>query len=220
MNELVVSVIVILLPGIVAAVIADKVAVHSRWSSFKFGLYALVLGVASYVLLQCMLWIINCVMSIFDHDVIHLYNLSVWSVEQNGGGAVRAWEVVLASLFSVPVALMASYFVNAKIITRFAQKIGVTGKYGDENLFSYYLNTKEVDWVYVRDSSAGLTYQGRVMSLSENERMQELVLVDVSVFRYTDSALLYSVPSIYLSRPPGAFAIEAIPIDNMEKVDE
>jgi hypothetical protein len=41
--------------------------------------------------------------------------------------------------------------------------------------------------------------------------MQELVLADVTVYRYEDSSELYSVPSIYLCKELGKFIIESIP---------
>jgi hypothetical protein len=64
---------------------------------------------------------------------------------------------------------------------------------------------------YVRDSEKGLTYQGRVVAYSETDHIQELVMSEVTIFRYVDSALLYSVPTIYLTKEMGKFVIEAIP---------
>ena len=101
--------------------------------------------------------------------------------------------------------------INYKVFNKLAQKINVSSKYGDENLYSYYLNAKEIDWVYVRDIENNLTYQGRIESYAENDHMQEMVLYDVTVFRYQDSVQLYSVPTIYLNKEMGKFIIEAIP---------
>jgi hypothetical protein len=44
-----------------------------------------------------------------------------------------------------------------------------------------------------------------------------LVLYDVVVYRYTDSEKLYSVPTVYLSKPVGEFVIEAIPNDRIKE---
>lgn len=52
MNQLVVTIIIILLPGIIATVICDKIVVHSKWTTFKFSLYSFVLGFVTYALLQ------------------------------------------------------------------------------------------------------------------------------------------------------------------------
>ncbi len=92
----------------------------------------------------------------------------------------------------------------------------VTLKYGDENLYSYYLNLKEVEWVWVRDPINDLTYQGKVSQFSENKSIQELVLSDVSVYSYLNSKLQYEVPSLYLTKKHGEMIIEAVPSERME----
>jgi hypothetical protein len=56
MSQLVIVVIVVLLPGIPATSIADKLTVHSAWDSFKFPLYALLLGILTHSLLQLLVY--------------------------------------------------------------------------------------------------------------------------------------------------------------------
>jgi hypothetical protein len=210
MNQLVVTIIIILLPGIVATVICDKITVHSTWSPFKFSLYAFVLGVFSYAGLQ---------FGYFSYDVVKACSLDnanwtyldVWANAISEKPTIPAKEVIMAVCLSLPVSFFTAFLINHKIFNKFAQKIKVTTKYGDENLYSYYLNAEEIDWVYVRDIDKNITYQGRVVSYSENEHIQELVLSEVSVYRYEDSAPLYSVPTIYLCKEMGSFIIEAIP---------
>lgn len=210
MNQLVVTLIVILLPGIIANVICDKIVVHSKWTAFKFSLYALVLGVFSYALLQTIFYAID-ICCAGTTKGIEWTHLKVWDVSTNGKTKIPALEVVFASILSLPVSFFAALLINRKVFFIIGAWFKVTSKYGDENLFSYYLNAKEIDWIYVRDFENQLTYQGRVVSYSENEQMQEVVLSDVTVFRYSDSAELYSLPTIYLSKQVGQFAIEAVP---------
>ncbi|RLA40132.1 MAG: hypothetical protein DRR42_26375 [Gammaproteobacteria bacterium] len=214
MDQLAVTLIVIFLPGLIAATISDKLTVHSKWSSFKFSLYAFLLGISSYALLQIGLYA-KIGFSAFHFDGISWRHLDVWRYLLDGKSEMVVSEIVLAVAFSIPVALLASWTVNFKLFNKLGQKLRVTTKYGDENLFSYYLNAEEIDWIYVRDKTNGLTYQGRVVSHSENELIQEVVLAEVSVYRYDDSALLYSIPTIYLTRGMGEFVIEAIPPEIM-----
>lgn len=218
MNQLVVTLIVILLPGIIANVICDKIVVHSKWTSFKFSLYALVLGVFSYTFLQVSYYFIDICTS-GGLEGVKWTHLKVWDVSTNGKAKIPALEVVWASLLSLPVSFLAAFLINRKIFFKIGAWFRVTSKYGDENLFSYYLNAKEIDWIYVRDFENQLTYQGRIVSYSENEQMQEIVMSDVTVFRYEDSAELYSLPSIYLSKQLGKFAIEAIPNNLLGEAD-
>lgn len=219
MNELLVTFVVILLPGILAAVIADKITIHQRWDAFKFTLYAILLGVGCYAGVQVIVWCINAVTWLCV-DEPSWHNLQIWSSALSEGDGLLGREVVFATAMSGPVAALAALLINYKVFNRIAQKIRVTTKYGDENLYSYFLNAREIDWIYIRDPENNLTYQGRVVSHSENDSMQEIVLSDVSVYRYEDSTHLYDVPSLYLSRPLGLLTIEAIPEDRMEPVDE
>ena len=52
MNQLVVTLVVILLPGIFATAICDKIARHSQWGWFKYTLSSIILGWISYVTFQ------------------------------------------------------------------------------------------------------------------------------------------------------------------------
>jgi len=210
LNQLVVTLILILMPGIVAAIISDKLTNHSRWGSFKFSLYSLTLGVGCYALLQVATYLVD-IASGFSIESVNWTNLEIWNSALNGGSNIAAWEICAAALLALPVAFFASWLINFKFFNKLAQKLGVSNKFGDENLYSYYLNAQEIDWVYVRDVENNLTYQGRVVSHSENDNVQEIVLSEVSVFRYEDSAPLYEVPTIYLSREVGKLVIEAIP---------
>lgn len=210
MNQLIVTLIVVLLPGIVAAVICDKITVHSKWTPFKFGVYAFVLGVFSYASLQ-MLYYIFDVISNCSFNPEQWSHLKTWDATVSDNPSIPALEITFATLFALPTSFIAAFFINHKVFNKISQWLKVSSKYGDENLFSYYLNADEIDWIYVRDKKNNLTYQGRIVSYSEAETMQELVMSEVTVFRYEDSAELYSVPTIYLTKSTGKFVIEAVP---------
>ncbi len=210
MNQLVVTLIVILLPGIIANVICDKVTVHSKWTSFKFSLYAFVLGIGCYVALQVIYYLVNMVFSCSLSPAAWSH-LEIWKSAMADNPTIPPKEVIFATFLSLPISLFTSFLINHKIFNKIAQYLHISSKYGDENLFSYYLNAQETDWLYIRDIENGLTYQGRIVSYSETEKMQEIVMSEVTVFRYDDSVELYSVPTIYLTKEVGKFIIESIP---------
>lgn len=218
MDSLAVTLLVIMLPGIISAVIADKIITHQKWSSFKFMLYAFLLGVGCYALLQLILWVWNLIVSlVLSHPYIAWKTLNTWQVAETSTPSISAPELISASVLSIAIAFIAAYLINHKVINRLAQKFGVSIKYGDENLFSYFLNAEGIDWIYIRDIENGLTYQGRIVSFSETDAMQEIVLQDVSVFSYNESLLLYEIPSIYLIKEMGKFIIEVIPFELLEE---
>ena len=218
MNQLAIAIVVILFPGILATIIADKVAVHSKWDSFKFSLYALVLGILSYLFLQLIIIVFDLAHHIINHGKeVNYHILAVWNMALQQKSIIKPWEIGASSLLSILVGYVASFIVNYKILNKIGQKLKITTKYGDENLYSFYLNAEQIEWIYIRDIENNLTYQGRLVSYSENEDIQEIVLTDVTVYRYKDSAELYSVPSIYLCKKSGNFIIEAIPNEYLKE---
>lgn len=216
MNQLAVVLVVVLFPGIIAATIANKLTVHSRWDSFKFALYAFVLGVLTYASLQ---------LGVYAADLFNSWcsgtrswrHLAIWMVAQDGSTAIPPWEIATAVFLSVPLAFVVSAGVQYKVLTRVGNWLRVTTKYGDENLYTYFLNVRDTDWVYVRDKENSLTYEGRVVAFSENDDVHELVLHDVVVYRYEDSSRLYAVPTVYLSKPTGRFVIETVPSEKLQR---
>ncbi len=219
MNSLAVSIVVILFPGIIAAIIADKIAVHSKpWGSFKYSIYSFVFGAWCYFALQVAFWVV-CGLHRLKNPGQPWIDLDLWSMISATKPRVEVREVLLACFASPLVAVIAALAINRKLLTKYARRLNISSKYGDENLFSFYLNSKEVDWVYLRDPENGLTYEGRVVSYCENDVMQEIVLSDVRVYSYEDSTLLYEVPSVYLAKPVATFVIESVPSQYLEKTN-
>jgi hypothetical protein len=208
MNELVLLVGIILFPGLISAVVAEKITTRSRpWGALKYGVYSFILGLLSYTLLQLLILFIQV---IFDKPIQYEY-LSVWRFIFDPSNQFLLSDVFWATFVSIPLGIIVAAIINHKLVNKIARFFHASFKYGDENLFSYFLNARDTDWVYVRDKEKQLTYQGRVHSHSENLSFQELVLIDVTVYSYDDSVEYYSVPKLYLSKPLGMFIIESVP---------
>jgi hypothetical protein len=208
MNDLAILIGLISFPGLVAAIICDKVLVHTeRWGTFKYMVYTFVFGVASYLALQFVAVALDAVGRRLPFLGIEPV-LSMWSTLLDQSSKPQWGEIAWATSFAPVIAGFAALIVNKKWVNKAAQKLNISGKYGDENLFSYYLNSPDVTWVYVRDIGSNLSYRGLVKSFSETKEIQELVLTDVTVFDYKESDELYRVETIYLTKPIGSFIIE------------
>ncbi len=225
MDSLAATLLVIILPGIISAVIADKLISHQKWTSFKYALYAFLLGMCSYTLAQILCWAKNifecynsptCFVSLSSTDIKWEY-LQTWSATLAEKPSIIPSELIFALFLSLAIALFAAWLINHKIFNKIGKKLGVSNKFGDENLYSYYLNAQGIDWIYVRDIDKNLTYQGRVVAYSETETIQELVLSDVGVYEYQTSRHLYDIPSIYLTKEMGKFIIESVPFELLEE---
>lgn len=219
MNQLLVIISIILLPGVIGTIIVDKLTVHSKWEPFKYILYSFVLGVFSYAFFQIIIYFRDFFRTCSFLNT-QWTNLKIWNIGFTNETSLSGSEVIFAIVLSIPLSFFISWVINNKVLNKVGEFFKVTTKYGDENLYTYYLNTKEINWIYIRDIENNLTYQGRVLSFSENFNIQEVVLYDVTVYRYEDSAELYQVPTIYLANKAGSFRIESIPEKFLNKEEE
>ncbi|MBI6121355.1 hypothetical protein [Salegentibacter maritimus] len=201
MSELTIKLIIILIPGVLSTLTFGKLILHKEWSSFRFTLYSVLFGIITYLILQIIINLLNLI-SIFD-----IANLTIWD-NLNDATSIPYREVIWASIISILVAFIAAKIENNKIINKLANQLGISGKYGDENLYSMFLNSKEVEFIYLRDIKNQLTYHGWVKSFSENDNISEIRLSDVAVYNYGDSELLYEIAEVYLSLKKEEIIIE------------
>jgi len=214
LSQLTIRIVILLLPGAIATLLVDKISTHSKWNDFQFVLFSILLGATSYLFLQIIVFILEArqVLCFAQQKTM----LSVWNSFVNPTQSIDPYEVIKACLLSVPLALFITYLNEKKIFNRFAQWSKMSTKYGDENLFFFLLNSKDVKWVYVRRISQNLTYEGFVDAFAATKTTYELFLREVRVYRYADSKLLYEVSNIYLSMPQNDVIIE-VPTTNARK---
>jgi hypothetical protein len=202
-------------------IIVERLTIHKRTNSFFFILYSILLGLLSYVLLQIFKHIFTFLKSLIYNKNISFSFLHVWEVISNSNSYnVNLSEVAWATIVAVILGFIVSAIIHHKIVNKIAKKLSVSSKYGDENLFYYFLNSPEIDWIYIRDKERELIYQGRVESYSENEKIHEIVLTDVIVYSYYNQDKLYTTPTIYICKDLGKLQIEQIPQENFQSEEE
>lgn len=192
MSELTIKLIIILIPGAISTLIFGKLILHKEWNSFRFVLYSILFGIISYLSLQLIVIGLN----LFSY--VDLPDLTIWN-DLGNALLIPYIEVGFASIISVIIAFIGSMIENRKIINRIARFLRISTKLGDENLYSIFLSSPNVEFVYLRDIKNQLTYHGWIKSFSENETISEILLCDVGVYSYLESELLYEVGEIYLS---------------------
>ncbi|MCF6316819.1 MAG: DUF6338 family protein [Marinosulfonomonas sp.] len=108
-----------------------------------------------------------------------------------------AWSIPLSFLLSIGWL----YVVNNQLLARFVHWIKASQRYGDEDVWSFTLNSSDaaVEYVHFRDLENGYIFAGWVRAYSENEGNRELLLRDVIV--YDDKGTKISTsPRLYISR--------------------
>jgi|SRR5690554_954128 len=202
-SELTFKLIIILIPGAIATRIYQKVTIHSKWSTFQFIANAILFGSFSYLFTELFInWCYG------DTRLLDFWN--------DLPSSKIPYDLVLkACVFSVLIGLSISALDHFKIINWIAKTIKISNKYGDENLYSYFLNAKNVSEVYIRDNHNNTTYHGIIDSFSETDDTFEIVLWDVAIYSNDkDEEPLYLLDKIYLSREKKNITIELPIIKN------
>ena len=192
-SELTLKLILLLIPGSLACILYERLTIHKQWSSFKFITNSILFGAISYL-------IAGVIYKSDESFTLFWDNLPTKDIPYN--------VILKSSIISIIVGFVSTGIDNYKLINKFGKYIHLTNKYGDENLFSYFLNAEDVDEVYVRDITNKLTYHGFINSFSETDEIKELVLLDVVVYDYETSKELYSLDKIYLSKSKENLIIE------------
>lgn len=199
MSELTLKLIIILIPGALAVFIYNRLTTHKEWSPFIFTANAVLLGFFSYLCLQLFVNIPTFITNITGKGASVPYKLLQTFNLITDSKAIPYREVFYSCIFSIVLAYFTSYMNQRRWVNRIAQYLNVSWKYGDENLYSHFLEAHDTHIVYVRNPKQNLTYRGHVRSFSETETVSEIVLTNVTVYRYEDSEILYDLEKIYLS---------------------
>lgn len=148
-SELALKLIMVLIPGIISASIYEKLTIRKSWNGTLFIIKCILFGGLSYLFAQL---IFNNIFCFNDISLNNFWNnLSQKEIPFSAIG--------YSCLISIFIGIIFTYFEFWKIFNKIAKKIKATNKYGDDSLYYYFLNSKEVSGIYLRDIKNNLTYK-------------------------------------------------------------
>jgi hypothetical protein len=189
----------VFLPGLIWASIDSKYGAGLRPSQT-------ILMVRSFVFGLCTYSIIYLIYGWSGHEFGYS-NLGV------DGKSIDVAQLIDEIAWSVPVSFFLAicwlWVVRYRLLMKFLQCIGATRRYGDEDVWSFTLNSDDahVEYVHVRDLENGFIFAGWVNTYSEGEDCRELLLGDVIVYDEYGTEIS-NPPFLYLSRPKNSIWIE------------
>ena len=191
----------------------ETLAVDRRWPPFRFVLYAFVLGVSCYVSYAVVLHVIRATVARYDTSALALLPPRSAILHQLLAGEARlgssvVFEILIAQAIAFPLGLFVSASLNHIWWHRVAQRLGVTKRFGDSDVWSFVFNSDISPWVIVRDLEHDLVYEGYVSAFSDTVAVNELLLKDVRVLRNSTWEELYRVGALYLTRQRSAISLE------------
>lgn len=211
------------IPGALWAKIDKTFSSKIKPNEFSFVLRSFMFGVISYIFSYLFYLFIGA--NFPNLDLSKAENSSVIN-------AKTILCVSITTLISVILSFLWVVINKEKLFISLMQKLKITGKYGDEDVWDFVLNKKflkpdanapksnpeEVKFVHLRDLDNKLMYAGFVAYFSETDKDREIFLTDVDVYN-SDGGKLYSCPKLYLGLDKNSISME-FPDLTIENVDQ
>jgi hypothetical protein len=195
------KILLLFLPGIICAYIVNSIAFKDKFELSKFLIQSFVFGILSYFIF----WIVLQIPFFKKKDVQFLSSLNSISQEIQ----YKYSEILWTCLISIFLAYFISFLIRKNCIFQIANFLRITERLGDDDVWSFYLGSTNVEWVTVRDHNNDLIYDGMLEAYSEGIERAELILSDVIVYKNSTGNKLYQdVKRMYLSLKNDEIAIE------------
>ncbi len=239
-SELVLRIAFLALPGLVGSKLYRKLrgrgTERKTWQDFT---EVLLFALMSYVLLAAVLAIFTSRSSTTSTRInaVDPISIDIKSIEEPGEDTfwdrlsiidavfssemrINISEIFLASGIGMLLGMFASYIHKRNLAMRFFQRIRVTKRFGDEDVWDFFLGSPDTDgWLFVRDHKADVIYYGAITQYSETKQDRELVIENVSVHS-TDGQKMYECRALYVARARDALTIELPDFEKLKTKQE
>ncbi|MCE9499125.1 MAG: hypothetical protein K8R21_01200 [Leptospira sp.] len=207
-SQFIIFLSIISIPGTISLIVLNHLTIYKIKEPFFFLFYSLLLGVINYSIFST-LYKVVIISHLFSIRVFD-YKIDVWDIILNKNTKSLPYlEVCFTSLIALINGMIFSKLISNSIFLRIGNYLKITNKSGDDDIWFYFTNSKETNWVYLRDYISELTYFGAIIAYSEPFQDREIILKEVSVYRTkSPNNKLYDIPIIYLSLQKGQFSIE------------
>ncbi len=189
-------------PGIICCYIIDTFTVHKERTQFEFLINSFLFGLVSYILY----WVI--IILCHELNLIATNNFVFLKALNDANHNISYTEILYVSFLSAIVGICLTAIHTYKLHFRLTQKLKLTRKFGELDVWGYLMNSPDTEWVTVRDIANNIMYDGWVQAFSDNSKEAELLLGDVAVYKNDTGEKLYDVDSQYLSLNRNNISIE------------
>lgn len=187
-SELTFRLVLLFIPGFLGFLALEALTVHPKYGLVRLLLYSFLIGIAGYTAVS------------FIGELAGTEIADILDYVADDQKPIRLSDLFFASVGSLLVALVATWISNNKIIVKVARWLSLTSVHGDISLLAFVMNSKVSNWIVVRDIENNLMYYGWLQAYSDPGERDELLLLDVQVFKNETAEKLYSTPSLYLPR--------------------
>jgi hypothetical protein len=187
--------ILLIIPGLIGLTISRTLSSVSKRKKKIKEWYDLFL-IITFTFMGCLIYdVISTIIALFIPSV----NLgNTITILQSTKEYFTSTQFLCLIIINVVLGFISAWIYNKKILYKIGKKFLITKQYGEEDVWSFFNNADDVEWVFVRNFKNGLTYFGYIQLYSDSSEKRELLLSDASVYNTNTSTYLYSMNKIYL----------------------
>ncbi len=198
-SEFAFNLLLIFFPGIICAYVVDMFTSHKERTQFQFVINAFLLGFGSYL---------SYAIIVYFCAPEKVESIQFLDALSEGGAKISVTEILQVCAVSLLLAVVIIFVDTHKLHFRLLQFLGITRKFGEQDVWGVLMNLPTSEWVTVRDDEKNIMYDGWVKASSDNSKEAELLLTEVSVYVNDSGVHLYDVDAQYLSLHRDKISIE------------
>lgn len=208
LSALTLRVVLLFFPGVVCALIVQALTNRRERTTPSFLIDAFLFGVGVYLLLAGLRAACAAVAQPAGWAVPP--EITFFNVLINEQARISWGEIGFSALAALVLGAAVAAVINHHVLYRTAERLGISRKFGDPDVWSYFLNSPDIRWVVVRDVATDTVYEGAVEAFSDTGAAPELLLRSVKVSRNSTDTKLYECDRVYLSRDRSSLVVEQI----------
>jgi hypothetical protein len=206
LSVLTLRVVLLFFPGVLCALIVHALTIQRERTTPQFLTSAFVYGVSTYLLLAGLR--AGCAALGKEFGLPAPPRVTFFAALTNERARIAWGEIGLSAVVALVLALLVSAAANHNLLHRMAERLGISRRFGEPDVWSHFLNSPEIRWIAVRNLSADVVYEGWVEAFSDTGQSPEIVLRDVNVYRNSSGTKLYDRSRVYLTPDKQSLVIE------------
>lgn len=206
LSVLTLRVVLLFFPGVLCALVVHALTIQRDRTTPQFLTSAFVYGVSTYLLLAGVREV--CARGAEALGWSQPPRVTFFNVLTNERAKIAWGEIGLSAVMALVLALLISAAANHHVLHRVAERLHVSRRFGQADVWGHFLDSPRTNWVIVRDVNADLLFEGWVDAFSDTGVDPQLLLSDVSVYRASTGTKLHDRKRVYLTPRKESVIIE------------
>lgn len=208
LSVLTLRVVLLFFPGVLCALVVHALPIQRERTTPQFLTSAFVHGVSTYLLLAGVRAVCAGVARLAGWGAPP--RVTFFDVLTNEKARIAWGEIGLSAIVALLLAFGVSGVVNQNALYRIAERLGISRRFGEVDVWGYFFNSPQIRWVAVRDLATDTVYEGWVEAFSDTGGAPEVLLRDVTVKTNSTGTKLFDSKRVYLARDKTSLIIEQL----------